>query len=249
MSDSFLSGAEFDFPAYSGKPKKTYLICSTGRSGSTLLCSLLGSTGLMGMPHEYFHVAQHSQQLLKRLLPTVTGKITSDSYFDAVVKHRTSPNGVFGIKAHLDQCLPSFKNGFIPRYFGKIHYVVIRRSDLVAQAVSLVIASQTGKWTSHENAAKDPQYSYKSIGQALSSTIYKNFLWTHFFAVNGINACEVIYEQILENPTAEVQRIADFMGIDAQLSVNLDNAGLSKEATELNTEWIDRFNTEMKILS
>ena len=36
------------------KPNRSYLVCSTQRSGSTYLCRLLASTGVAGNPQEYF---------------------------------------------------------------------------------------------------------------------------------------------------------------------------------------------------
>ena len=36
------------------KPSRSYLVCSTQRSGSTYLCRLLASTGVAGNPQEYF---------------------------------------------------------------------------------------------------------------------------------------------------------------------------------------------------
>src|SRR5947209_13992998 len=105
MAETFLSGPEFDLPLYEGKPRITYMICSTGRSGSTLLCSLLTNTGVMGVPHEYFNLSRHGQFLIKRLKDRADGEIPMEEYFDALVKHRTTPNGVFGIKAHINQCL------------------------------------------------------------------------------------------------------------------------------------------------
>ena len=36
------------------EPARAYIVCSTQRSGSTYLCQLLASTGVAGVPHEYF---------------------------------------------------------------------------------------------------------------------------------------------------------------------------------------------------
>jgi LPS sulfotransferase NodH len=41
-------------------PDRSYLICATPRSGSTLLCDLLGQTGVAGRPEEYFEALRHS---------------------------------------------------------------------------------------------------------------------------------------------------------------------------------------------
>jgi LPS sulfotransferase NodH len=40
----------------SSEPKLSYLICATPRSGSTLLCEALASTGISGRPAEHFEV-------------------------------------------------------------------------------------------------------------------------------------------------------------------------------------------------
>ena len=37
-----------------GKVTKSYVVCATPRSGSTLLCALLAGTGVAGNPEEYF---------------------------------------------------------------------------------------------------------------------------------------------------------------------------------------------------
>lgn len=42
------------------EPSRSYLICATPRSGSTLLCETLKSTGVAGAPEEYFEALRHS---------------------------------------------------------------------------------------------------------------------------------------------------------------------------------------------
>ena len=107
MTETFLSGAEFDTPLYEGDPPIKYMICSTGRSGSTLLCSLLNNTGLMGVPHEYFHLSQHGKLLIQRLITNHESRdVTMKEYLETVMQHRTTPNGVFGIKGHFNQVKP-----------------------------------------------------------------------------------------------------------------------------------------------
>jgi LPS sulfotransferase NodH len=41
-------------------PSRSYLICATPRSGSTLLCEALKATGMAGVPEEYFEALRHS---------------------------------------------------------------------------------------------------------------------------------------------------------------------------------------------
>ena len=247
MTETFLSGAQFDLPLYEGKPRTTYMICSTARCGSTLLCGLLQSTGCMGVPHEYFNLANHGQQLIGRLKTTPGLQVTMEEYLGYLVSHRTTDTGVFGLKAHINQCLPFFQNGLIAKYFGPVKYIAIRRRDLLGQAISLVIASQTSKWTSHETAAAAPAYSSEAIEKALTTSALHNSLWDQFFLVNGIEPCVVTYEDLLENPKGEVQKVIDYVGVDADPAVDLARAGLSQEANSLNRQWKDRFQETLRI--
>ena len=41
-------------------PQRSYLVCATPRSGSTLVCHALSETGAAGRPEEYFEALRHS---------------------------------------------------------------------------------------------------------------------------------------------------------------------------------------------
>jgi len=247
MKETFLSGAEFDLPLYEHKLRGAYIICSTPRSGSTLLCALLKNTGVMGVPHEYFHLTEHAQILWKRLVPDAKSEITIVEYFNAMVRHRTSENGIFGLKAHINQCFPYYQNGFMSHFFGDIKHVAIRRRDTLGQAISSVIASQTGKWTSEEKASKAAEFAPELIEGALTTILYQNHLWQHFFQLNAIQPCVCYYEDLLENPSNEIQRILDFVGVESNIPVDIEKAGIRKEATQLNEDWRRRFNAAFKM--
>jgi LPS sulfotransferase NodH len=42
------------------QPDRSYLVCATPRSGSTLVCHALEETGVAGRPEEYFEALRHS---------------------------------------------------------------------------------------------------------------------------------------------------------------------------------------------
>jgi trehalose 2-sulfotransferase len=42
------------------QPKRSYIVCATPRSGSTLVCHALEETGVAGRPEEYFEALRHS---------------------------------------------------------------------------------------------------------------------------------------------------------------------------------------------
>jgi trehalose 2-sulfotransferase len=51
-----VSGAVAGLP----RPERSYLVCATPRSGSTLLCRALAATGLAGQPEEYFEARRRT---------------------------------------------------------------------------------------------------------------------------------------------------------------------------------------------
>ena len=103
-------------------PTRSYLICATPRSGSTLLCEALTNTGVAGNPKEYFESLKVSGQPrrpgeyftsfespeIAELLgghsrldnrPTATQSISNYAdYLAQVLQEGTTPNGVFGAK-------------------------------------------------------------------------------------------------------------------------------------------------------
>ena len=104
---------------------RSYLVCATPRSGSTLLCRLLDGTGVAGHPEEYFEALRHSGEprrpheyfdperhanIIERLAfremlgegvhePHPQWRAgTYDRYVAWALEQGTTPNGVFGAK-------------------------------------------------------------------------------------------------------------------------------------------------------
>jgi trehalose 2-sulfotransferase len=113
-------------PAEDGprKASRSYLVCATQRSGSTLLCEGLERSGVAGRPREYFEELKETglprrpreyfwelrSPEVFRLLPA-DSQLDRDSersptwsrddyarHLDAALREGTTPNGVFGAK-------------------------------------------------------------------------------------------------------------------------------------------------------
>lgn len=106
------------------KPERSYLVCATPRSGSTLVCKALGETGVAGKPEEYFEALLHSgrprspeeyfigvddQSIFDHLGQRGIGRdeeqrsplwsrTAYDRYVDWAMEAGSTPNGVFGAK-------------------------------------------------------------------------------------------------------------------------------------------------------
>jgi LPS sulfotransferase NodH len=107
-----------------GRPERSYIVCATPRSGSTLVCQALKETGVAGHPEEYFEALRHSgrprrpeeyfegvddRSILDHLGERVLGddppqrsplwsRAAYDRYLEWAFDAGTTPNGVFGAK-------------------------------------------------------------------------------------------------------------------------------------------------------
>lgn len=105
-------------------PAQSYLICSTPRSGSTLVCQALAQSGVAGRPDEYFEALRHSgrprrpeEYFTGVADPSILAHLTErgaaddpppksplwsrtayDRYLEWVFAAGTTDNGVFGAK-------------------------------------------------------------------------------------------------------------------------------------------------------
>lgn len=76
-----------------------YLLCGTPRTGSTLLCSLLQSTGVLGRPESYFREPDEVMWAERFGLPT-DGRRVRDyfAFAQAARAAGTTANGVFAAR-------------------------------------------------------------------------------------------------------------------------------------------------------
>jgi LPS sulfotransferase NodH len=134
------------------RPARTYLICATQRSGSTLLCELLKETGVAGRPEEYFEalaetgLPAHPGDYLEDIPPTGAG-IRDDvspppapehsslqgladyhAHIERTFRLGTGENGVFGAKL-MWRHLPELHQlaGQLPEYAGLDVHTLLER--------------------------------------------------------------------------------------------------------------------------
>jgi len=213
-----------DFARWEGPPRRSILICSHPRSGSTLLGEAIRFAGGLGCPLEYLH---------RGFRPTIAarwGAPDLDAYVAALHRHRTEPDGVLSIKlfwqdvedvaherapdrfpppatrapetmaeddyrdlrAALDDILPNPE------------FVYLERRDRVRQAISAMVAAQTGLWRSipgvgRQRAVGAAEYDYHRILGMIAFADYSHEHWRGFFAANGVAPHRVTYEELVDD--------------------------------------------------
>lgn len=233
-SVSQVESREFDLERYTELPR-VYVIASQPRSGSHYLARLLRETGQAGVPLEYFHTA-HWKRWVKRCR-----RENPLAAFRIMCQLRTTPNGVFGFKAHWKQfqlaCTLRLENEL-----ATASYIQITRDDLLGQAISLVIASQTGVWVHDHEPARSPEYSFEAIQIALGQLVAERGQWDRFFAVTGIQPLRISYEELSGDRDRTMQRVCEHLDIDWSVA---EPAESTVQRTGRTEEWRERFLATM----
>ena len=81
------------------EPPRSYVLCGTPRTGSTLLCGLLPSSGVLGRPESYFREPDEVAWAEMFGLATEGGRVRNyRAFVNAARSAGTSNNGVFGAR-------------------------------------------------------------------------------------------------------------------------------------------------------
>jgi trehalose 2-sulfotransferase len=225
---------------------RTFFVCSTPRTGSTMLGNLLADTGLVGRAGEYF-----GQPFRREVVPGLSRRGFDDYLLDCTQHARGT--GVLGIKLHWDQVevflhLLRLRRGVrglsdrqvIEAVFPAPRFVWIVREDTLAQAVSWWKAMTTRKWTDGRPVRGEPTFDFGGIAGRVRGIEEHTEAWRGWFEANGIEPLRVTYEQLTADPTAEVRRVLAFAGVRAQDDLVV-KPRTERQADAVNEDWIRRY--------
>lgn len=213
-----------DPPRDPALPAMSYIICSTPRSGSGMLCRGLADSGLGGLPAEYYNVNQRGP------LAERWGTGTSATAYTAALRaRRSSAAGVFGTKLHWDQFdalraeLGAGTVNGAARYaeaaaamaalLPGLRWVHLVRLEVDRQAVSLWIALHRNVWAVRRGteAAATPRapvpYDYDGIERCRQYLAHGELSWDRFFRTAGIAPVPVTYDAVVAATAPTVQRV------------------------------------------
>jgi LPS sulfotransferase NodH len=234
----------------------SYLICATPRTGSTLLCGLLDSTGIAGHPESWFR-RQGEQEFAARwgVADPSGAAVGYADYFRAARKAGTTANGVFAARimwetmgeltVHLAPAYPDqagSDSGLLTAAFGRTCFVYLRRGDVVAQAVSLLRAEQTGVW--HETADErqeptgEPRFDFGQVRGLVRQIEEHNAAWQRWFAGEGIRPHPALYEDLATDPVGVASGVLGVLGLPGGREMAVRNKRL---ADDLSVRWIETY--------
>ena len=234
-------------------PHTSYIVCTTPRSGSSILGELLKNTGIMGIPDEYF--LPQNQRIWQKAWNTPT----FSEYVAEVLRRGTSSNGVFGMKMmcgyfgtfskqirHLPGNRYLTPHSALDTVFPKLSYIWIRRRDKVRQAVSHAKARQTNIWTTTDELApttmKKPAFSFQQLDFMVRELEAYDAAWQRYFAVHAIRPYIVFYEDFIEHYQATVLNIMSYLCIPVPERIHFTPRLLRKQADEESEGWVHRYH-------
>ena len=263
-SNPFYDLPTTDTPRLSLMPvHRSYLICTTHRTGSTMLCQGLDHMKQCGVPDEYFLV-DRGPELAKRHGVETNPKTDYLAYLKDLIESASTENGVFGAKimwGHLDPFLERITEAhgklrttqkdsdWLNTVFPGLRYVWLTREDTVRQAISSWKAKQTNIYHSAVNVpsalpAKEPEYDYDQIRIIRDRFRKQNQSWIDFFAREGIEPCKVVYEDVCEDLERSVCRIMDHLEVERLEGQTMEATTLQRLADEVSEQWRERFRAE-----
>lgn len=235
----------------------SYLICATPRSGSTLLCGLLRSTGLAGRPESYFRRQSVSEYADRWNLPRSGDALTEvEGFVRAAVTAGSTSNGVFGARimwgtmAELTGALAGVRPDgaasaveLLGEAFGRTRFLHLRRIDTVAQAVSWARAQQTRYWHPGDEAAPagpEPSFDRDLIDELVHTINRHEAAWQEWFADQGLSPYELTYEDLAEDPIGVTGAVLDHLGLvlPADRTITVRD---HRQADDVNADWITRY--------
>ena len=244
-----------------GKVTKSYVVCATPRSGSTLLCALLAGTGVAGRPEEFFECLWRTGRprqpreyfagvgdagVLGLLAPTEPGAVDRSDPFPSALERGTTANGVFGAKlmwTHLLDLAERLERpadaALLAERLPALLYVHVTRDDKVAQAVSLWRAAQTLAWRAEEGGREhEAVYHAGAIGHLVAQLTEQDEAWRAWFAANGIEPLTIAYEELAADAAATAGAVLAHVGAE---TAEIPAPPLRRQGDDRSTRWVERF--------
>jgi LPS sulfotransferase NodH len=235
-------GRALDFPG-SAPLRKSYVVASSYRCGSTFFCSELWRTGVLGAPAEYLNIGEG--RLLRDVMATRLRASSPEDYLVKLLARRTSRNGVFGMKAHFHHFEPAL--AWCPSMLERLSpvtYISLNRRDKLAQAVSMARAMQTNAWTSMDGAAMTPRYDEGLIRQCLKEIGRQKLGWLRWFEANAIAPVAVDFEDLVADRAGVVRGVVELFEARSDEPEQIRPPAVRKQGDETNLAWAARFRRE-----
>lgn len=216
--------------------RKVVFLCFTNRSGSNYLAELLGSTRQTNVAGEFLNFNTALTHIEKNDLRSFY------DYFIYLVD-RQCVSGTFACKIAVTQIALIRQAGLLDEILPYSRFVLSERADLLGQAISLEIASRTGKWTSYmqpTGAVAEIDFDRNRLEMIIRNIAYEQQLFRLFFAINGLDHFHVNYEQLTSHTATVMRMLCDWLEIESVPDC-FERTGTQRQSDAFNNAWRSRF--------
>ncbi len=230
----------------------SYLICTSPRTGSNLLCEALTRTGVAGAPQEYFK-AQFQEMFSRKL--GLDPRLDYVAYLRAAIAQTSSGAGVFGAKVMLRQLAPwldrlrvgavgETDRVVLEKLFPKVRIILLTRESKLRQAISFARAKQTNAWVARHRPIAEPVFDFAELEKLVVRFEREEAAWKSWCLEQEIEPFAITYEQLTEDYEETVAAVLRFVGTrDAKV---LPPERSRPQSDALNDDWAERYKMMRK---
>lgn len=235
--------AKFDFPPRDAVPTRPYLLATVPRSGSTFLSHALWRTGCLGAPLEYLNFDPAGPYGHASASPPAQARL-----WHSALRHRTSPNGVFGLKGFPTQfealalanpeLLAKVMRQILPsRAVSRV--VFLRRRDRTAHAISYARAILSGVWRQEQETAAraEPEYSPVALERADRLITEQESAWQEMFGDLRLTPLTLWYEDVVADPGRACAAVADHLDVELDPRAEVEVPEIRRQSQDGARAW------------
>lgn len=242
------------------KPKLSYIIWFSQRTGSTLLCQALESTGIAGRPAELLHHVPEPAGLYAKYQVSTPADLQQSLW-----QTGSSLNGVFGLKYGLYEPFHTQLTEFFRQFpgclqnastwdvwanaFPNCKHIFMTRRDKVRLAVSWWKAIKNEEW--HRETGATPStanltdaYDFNALNHLIIEAEQREAGIQEFLTTGRAIPHTVVYEDFIADYEGTVRGIVDFFGVAGGNSYSVAPPFYEKLADEVSEQWVRCYRQE-----
>lgn len=219
------------------------ILAFVNRSGSNYIADALKTTGRFAGFEEILN-----DPVMRRLASAYNTSAFGE-YLKRVHQEQVGTSArIWGLKAAWFQIAMLMRTKAIPNLLSP-KVVLVRRKDVVGQAISFLIAEQTQRWTALQegNKSVDIKYDGARILNHLRSMYNSYAMLDQVVALAGLPTYTITYEDFIDRPNGVLADLG--IGLTGQaLLPRMENLKLSLQRNDLNQEFRLRFLAEAETM-
>ncbi len=228
------------------KKPRNYLILFTPRSGSSWLTDLIHQQKTLGKPAEWFNpdLIQSAMKNLQHRTHNI------HEYCEELQNTHQSAEGFFGAElaaSHLSLLTDLID---IQKTFNNPLYILLLRKNIVAQGISLFLATETGFFhaTNTINQENSVDYNEKKIKKWITEILHDEKTFNNFINRTSCNPVLIWHEDLKNNTEKTMKHILKSVtGKDFLAEITTEKSSHTKISTEKNRAFEERFRQENRV--